>query len=53
VAWGGKLAAASLHPVVAAVVVLIPYGLVYVGATAFAGVPEASDALVRFRRLRG
>lgn len=52
VAWAAKLASAPLHPVLAAVVILVPYGLVYLGTSAFAGVPEAGDALSGFMRRR-
>ena len=41
VAWGIKLALPELHPVVVAIAVLGPFGLVYFGMTAALGLPEA------------
>ena len=49
-AWACKLAMPSLHPVLTAVAVLGPFGLVYLGGTLLSGVPEASHLLVRLRR---
>ena len=51
-AWACKIAAPALHPVLAAVAILGPFGLVYLGATALLGVPEASDVLARLGRTR-
>ncbi|MES1255998.1 MAG: murein biosynthesis integral membrane protein MurJ [Acidobacteriota bacterium] len=51
--WAVKLVLPPLHPMAAAVAVLVPYGLVYLGATWVLGIPEASSALgrvVRFSR---
>jgi putative peptidoglycan lipid II flippase len=48
IAWGFKPASAGLHPLVTAVVVLGPYGLVFVAATLALRIPEASNALARF-----
>jgi len=52
VAWGLKLALPAVHPIVAAVVILGPYGLVYFGLTFAMKVPEASGLFRRvgFRR---
>jgi len=51
VAWGLKLALPAMHPIVAAVVILVPYGLVYFGMTFALKIPEASSYVVRpFRR---
>lgn len=47
------LAAGSLHPVPLAAVVLGPYGLVYLGSTFAAGVPESAGLLGRVLRRRG
>jgi putative peptidoglycan lipid II flippase len=47
-AWGFKLASGELHPLMTALVVLGPYGLVFFGATLAWRIPEASDALARF-----
>jgi putative peptidoglycan lipid II flippase len=44
-AWGVRLALPDVHPVVAGIVVLGPYGLVYCGATLALGVPEAQFLL--------
>jgi putative peptidoglycan lipid II flippase len=45
VAWGVKLAAAPARPIVAAAMILGPYGVVFLGATLLFGVPEASSLL--------
>jgi putative peptidoglycan lipid II flippase len=47
VAWGVKLALPSLHPIVTAVLVLGPYGVVFFAATTVLGMPEASSVLSR------
>lgn len=52
VAWGLKLAMPPLHPVVTAVIVLGPYGVVFLAATILCRVPEASTAVGRLTRLR-
>lgn len=52
VAWGVKLAIPPLHPMVTAVLVLGPYGVVFMAATFLLRIPEASTAVARFRRLR-
>jgi len=49
-AWGAKAAAAPLHPIVTATIVLGVYGVVFIGATLALGVPEARNA---FARLKG
>jgi len=49
VGWAIKLALPALHPVLAAVLILGPYGLVFAGMTLALGVPEAR-ALLRWRR---
>ena len=51
VAWGIKLAIPTLHPVVTAVLVLGPYGIVFFGVAFAFGVPEASRAIERLTRL--
>ncbi len=48
--WGIKLALPALHPIVIAVLVLGPYGLIYFAATTALHVPEASSAFARLRR---
>ena len=48
-AWGIRLAlksGASMHPVVWGAVVLIPYGLVYLGATWVLGVEQVLKVIV-------
>ena len=40
VAWGAKLALAPLHPILTAMVVLVPYATVYVGAALALRLPE-------------
>ena len=51
-AWTIKLAVPSPHPIVAAVIVLGPYGAVFFAATLVMGIPEASSALRRLMRRR-
>jgi len=50
VAWGLKLALPRLHPIVAAVLILGPYGVTYFAMTFMFRVPEASSALNRVLR---
>jgi putative peptidoglycan lipid II flippase len=50
VAWGLKLALPAMHPIIAAVVILGPYGLVYVGATFALNVPESAHTIGSIRR---
>ncbi|MBA4071746.1 MAG: murein biosynthesis integral membrane protein MurJ [Gemmatimonas sp.] len=52
-AWGVKLVLGVEHPLVLGFVALPLYGLVYLGATASLGVPEASAMAGRIRRLAG
>jgi putative peptidoglycan lipid II flippase len=51
--WALKLALPPMHPIVAAVVILGPYGLVYFAATFAMQVPEATTAIQRLRRFTG
>jgi putative peptidoglycan lipid II flippase len=51
VAWGVKLALPRLHPVVAAVLILGPYGVVFGGMTLALGIPEATMMLKRKGRM--
>jgi putative peptidoglycan lipid II flippase len=53
VGWGIKLALPLDRPIIVGVLVLVPYGLVYAGATLAVGVPEARTALRRLGRLAG
>ena len=50
VAWAVKLSLPAFHPVLVAIIVLAPYGLVYFGLTAAFRVPEISRVLSRFKR---
>ena len=51
-AWAIKVALHVGNPIVAGVVILVPYGLVFFGMTAALRVPETSTALSRLARLR-
>ena len=53
VAWAIKLATPSIHPVMTAILVLGPYGVVYLGGTWLLGVGEATMALARIVKWRG
>jgi putative peptidoglycan lipid II flippase len=52
VAWGLRLALPPLGPIVAALVVLGPYGAVFIGATWLLGIGEAKTALASLGRRR-
>jgi len=52
VAWGAKLALHPQRPLIAAVLILVPYGAVYLGLTALLGVEQAGG-LVRRALRRG
>jgi putative peptidoglycan lipid II flippase len=52
-AWAIKLTLPLAQPVLVGVVVLLPYGVVYVGMTLALGVPEARTATRRLMRRRG
>ena len=51
-AWAIKLSMPPMNPIVTAVAVLGPYGVVFLGMTLALRIPEASTALARFTRLR-
>jgi putative peptidoglycan lipid II flippase len=51
VAWGIRLALHPQHPVFAALIILVPYGLVYVALTALMGIDQASALTRRFARM--
>jgi putative peptidoglycan lipid II flippase len=51
-AWGVKLMLPSAHPIVIAMLVLGPYGIVFFAATFALRIPEAAAAMRRFRRAR-
>ena len=46
-AWGVKIALPTLHPVVTAIFVLGPYGVVFFAMTLLLRIPEASTVLAR------
>jgi putative peptidoglycan lipid II flippase len=50
--WAVRLAAPPAGPVVAAVLILVPYGLVFGGLTLAMGIPEARAAMARVRQRR-
>jgi putative peptidoglycan lipid II flippase len=50
VAWLVKFGLPRMHPALAAVMILGPYGLVFLGTTLLFRIPEASTALSRLRR---
>jgi putative peptidoglycan lipid II flippase len=52
VAWLIKQALPGGHPIVTALVVLMPYGLTYFGVTAALRVPEISNVVAKIRRRR-
>jgi putative peptidoglycan lipid II flippase len=53
IAWALKLTLPPFHPIPEAVFVLLPYGLVFVGAALLLRIPEASSLLLRFRASSG
>lgn len=50
--WAIKLAAGLQHPVLLAIIVLLPYGLVYFTLAALFDVPEAREVTGKLTRLR-
>ncbi|HYM25102.1 MAG TPA: murein biosynthesis integral membrane protein MurJ [Vicinamibacterales bacterium] len=46
-AWGMKLLLPTLHPIIAAIVILGPYGVVFFAATFLLRIPESSDVFAR------
>jgi putative peptidoglycan lipid II flippase len=50
VAWFMKLALPPMHPILAAILILGPYGIVFLGATLVLRITEASAALSRIWR---
>ncbi len=49
VAWAVKLALPPLHPIVAAILILGPYGVTFCAATWMLNIPEATIAIRRLR----
>ncbi len=52
VGWAFKIAFDNHQPFVAALLVLVPYGLIYFAVTSVMGLPEAKTLLGRVARLR-
>ena len=52
-AWAAKLVLPAMHPILIAVFVLGPYGIVFVGVALALRIPEASAALSRITAWRG
>jgi len=50
VGWGAKLFVGTDRPLITAVAVLVPYGVMYLAITLALGVPEARGALRRIRK---
>jgi putative peptidoglycan lipid II flippase len=51
-AWGIKLAIGAVHPITAAIFILVPYGLIYFGVTYLLRVEECGAMFARLARLR-
>jgi putative peptidoglycan lipid II flippase len=51
-AWGIKFAVGGVHPVSAAIFILVPYGLIYFGVTYLLRVEECGAMLDKLARLR-
>ena len=51
-AWGIKFAVGGLHPITAAVLILVPYGLIYFAATYLLRVEECGALFARLSRFR-
>jgi len=49
-AWGMKVILPTLHPVIAAIAILGPYGAVFFAGTFALRIPEASNAIARIAR---
>ena len=50
-AWGMKLAVGHRHPIVVAITVLMPYGVLYFALTSVLRIPEAQTVVKRFLAL--
>jgi len=50
VAWAIKLTVHPSNPIVSGIVILVPYGLVFLGMTMILRIPEASTAIARVMR---
>jgi len=51
VGWGIKVVLPSLHPIIIAGLILVPYGLIYFGVTALMKVSEAKAVVGRISRI--
>ncbi len=51
-AWGIKFAIGAVHPITAAILILLPYGLIYFAATYLLRVEECAALFARLARLR-
>ena len=51
--WGLKILLGGFHPIILAVLVLTPYGLLYFALTSLWGLPEARTVVERFTRVLG
>jgi putative peptidoglycan lipid II flippase len=52
VAWGIKLSLPEAHPIFRAALILVPFGVLYLGFTMALGVTEARRVLLRLRRAK-
>jgi len=52
VAWGIKLSIPFTNPIARAALILIPYGLIFLGSTWLLRIPEATTAFRRIRKTR-
>ncbi|MBV9924123.1 MAG: murein biosynthesis integral membrane protein MurJ [Acidobacteria bacterium] len=53
VAWGLKFLLGGVHPIILAVLVLTPYGLLYFAVTSLWGLPESRAVVGRFTKILG
>jgi putative peptidoglycan lipid II flippase len=53
VAWGLRLLLGPMHPIILALLVLTPYGLLYFALTSLWGLPESRAVVGRFMRILG
>jgi len=51
-AWGIKSAIGGVHPITAAALILVPYGLIYFGVTYLLRVEECGALFARLARFR-
>ena len=53
IGWAVKLALPPVHPILRAALILLPFGMVYVGMTMVFGMPEARRIFGRIKKLTG